>query len=149
MIKENKIITELIKNKSLVKNFILSNQGEFPFDLELRSPIDICLSKPNVEMAKLDDLVMQLLEQPRSMRNYIIMMKALPNLLELETLENFSLFFKDANFQESLERVNFAHQFGSIKFMYTKNENHLITWQSEKNFNDKEESIVEFAHKKN
>jgi hypothetical protein len=92
-----------------VKNFILSNQGEFPFDLELRSPIDICLSKPNVEMAKLDDLVMQLLEQPRSMRNYIIMMKALPNLLELETLENFSLFFKDANFQESLERVNFAH----------------------------------------
>jgi hypothetical protein len=33
--------------------------------------------------------------------------------------------------------------------MYTKNENHLITWQSEKNFNDKEESIIEFAHKQN
>ena len=79
----------------MVKNFILSNQGEFPFDLELRSPIDICLSKPNVEMAKLDDLVMQLLEQPRSMRNYIIMMKATPMLLELDTLQQYEAFFTD------------------------------------------------------
>lgn len=79
-------------------------------------------------MAILDDYVRQLLEQPLSMRNYIIMMKALPMLLELETLEGFALFFKDDNLLESSERVNFAWSFGQVEFLYTNRENNLITF---------------------
>ena len=68
-------------------NFILSNQGELPFNLELMSPIDVCLAQQNVELAKLDNLISLVLEQPLSLRNYIIMMKATPMLLELDTMQ--------------------------------------------------------------
>lgn len=87
LLAERPEITELINNKELVMNFILSNQGELPFNLELMSPIDVCLAQQNVELAKLDNLISLVLEQPLSLRNYIIMMKATPMLLELDTMQ--------------------------------------------------------------
>ena len=57
LLEENPEITELINNKEQVMNFILSNPGELPFDLEMRSPIDICLAQQNVELAKLDNYI--------------------------------------------------------------------------------------------
>jgi hypothetical protein len=57
LLEENPEITELINNKEQVMNFILSNPGELPFDLEMRSPIDICLAQQNMELAKLDNYI--------------------------------------------------------------------------------------------
>ena len=62
LLAERPEITELINNKELVMNFILSNQGELPFNLELMSPIDVCLAQQNVELAKLDNLISLVLE---------------------------------------------------------------------------------------
>ena len=78
----------------------MSNPGELSFDFDMRSELDLSLDKgedpsKKLELAKIDTLVKKILNQKKSLRNYFILMKALPKLLELDDMEEFGEFFKD------------------------------------------------------
>ena len=87
----------------------------------MRSELDLSLDKDGqkIELAKIDTLVKKILNQKKSLRNYFILMKALPKLLELDDMEEFGEFFKDQNPQDAETQLRFGYAIGMPGFKYT------------------------------
>jgi len=117
----------------------------------MNSELDLSLDPEGgkIELAKIDTLVKKILNQKKSLRNYFILMKAMPKLLELDDMEEFGEFFKDDNAQDAETQLRFAYALGQPGFKYTLTHHDLL--QIEQNngveYRDKRKQVDTFALK--